>query len=158
MVYHYMNFRSDAWSGMMAAPGILRKILSCASQGDWAGYKPIFQLTGWRESIGCCFRCNITNERTHECGATAILNKPASRLTHVDNIARVWQKGQPINHSCGILFLPVNKSTLIRCTLQIWEYPSYFWEVFSLECWKPWVEIIVKLARLCGPESRISIK
>lgn len=85
-------------------------------------------------------------------------HKPASRLTHVDNIARVWQKGQPINHSCGILFLPVNKSTLIRCTLQIWEYPSYFWEVFSLECWKPWVEIIVKRARLCGPESRISIK
>ena len=73
-------------------------------KGDWACYKQIFQLTGWKESIGCCFRCNITNHRIHECGAAVSWKQPMSRLTHVDNMARIWQKGQPINHFWGIPF------------------------------------------------------
>ncbi len=112
------GFRSDAcsqaWSQPLDFEGYQTKTLgwkasatyfSCASQrGLGLLQAKIFQFTGWKESIGCCFRCNITNDRLHECGAKAIWKQPENRLTHVDNMARVSQKGLPINRFWGIPF------------------------------------------------------
>ena len=123
-------------------------------KGDWACYKQIFQLTGWKESIGCCFRCNITNHRIHECGAAVSWKQPMSRLTHVDNMARIWQKGQPINHFWGIPFFTCEQVYID------WLHTADLGvsQAFSLWCWKPLVATNIELARLCGPKSKISTK
>ncbi len=144
--------KRKSWAGQEVPHTFLVQV-----KGDWACYKQIFPLTGWKESIGCCFRCNITNDRLHECGAKAIWKQPGNRLTHVDNMARIWQKGQPINHFWGIPFFP--------CELVYIDWlhtadlgPNYSWEAFSLWCWKPLAATNIKLARLCGPKSKISTK
>lgn len=73
-------------------------------RGDWACFKQVFQLAGWQEKAGCCFRCSITTDHLGQCGARAPWKEPANRLTHADTMLRIWKKGQVVSHFWGMPF------------------------------------------------------
>ena len=99
MPFTTQDSKRKAWAGKPVSHSFLVQV-----KGDWQAFKQIFQLTSWREAVGCCFRCNIKNSQIEQCGSAASWKLPANRLSHLDNMERIWRRGQPINHFWGIPF------------------------------------------------------
>ena len=54
----------------------------CEVRGDWAMYKETFQFPGWKDSGGCCWRCNVTPATMRDFGSQAQWREPANRYSH----------------------------------------------------------------------------
>ena len=72
-------------------------------RGDWAMLKQSFRFPGWRETAGCCFRCDVKPDEIRTCGANSGWRHPSRRLNHYGLLMTILMKGLTI---CPLFSFP----------------------------------------------------
>lgn len=89
--------QSDSKRSKLASKTIGCQSVLVEVRADWACLKQTFGFPGWRETRGCCFRCDIKPAEVSDASSWASWRSPARRHTHWSLMQQIVNQGQKIS-------------------------------------------------------------
>ena len=98
----------DAVRKKLAGQTLYVRAILAEVRGDWACYKELFRLPGWKELSGCCWRCTMTPDRIHLCDDQAFWRMPQHRLSHWQFMTRQAELERSTSPIMGCPFVDIS--------------------------------------------------
>ena len=89
--------KSDRFRQGKANADLSVRALLVEVRADWAALKQAFRFPGWRDSSGCCFRCDIVPGELRNVSAESTWRQPHRRMSHWKLMQRILAKGHGIS-------------------------------------------------------------